>query len=79
MRDCVHKSPLGWCNMLMGDRCQLGCEKFEPAPTLHISSTNTAEETLTERRPPASDATPFVSVESVCGGPAVVVGVKGTF
>ena len=77
MNDCIHRSPWG-CNMLMGDRCPPGCEKFAPAFTVHVS-TNLAEETLTERRPPARGATPFVSVESVCGGPAVVVGVKGTF
>ena len=77
MNDCIHRSPWG-CNMLMGDRCPPGCEKFAPALTVHVS-TNLAGETLTERRPPASDAAPFVSVESVCGGPAVVVGVKGTF
>lgn len=76
MNRCAHQGPWG-CRMLLG-ACRPGCGKFEPVRG-DRTVVDTAEETLTERQSIRPEVRPFVSFESVCGGPAVVVGVKGEF
>ena len=84
MNRCVYESRWGCTLLLWGKgKCPPFCDKFKlAADTPAVNSATEAEaeaEALTERQPSADGPSPFARIENVCGGPAVVVGVKGTF